>query len=157
MVLVKPTGIRLTGNPGGPGHQWVRARYIDPAPLGWRLIKSREGLERIFIPSRVGDNRYLGPDYVQRLRASGARNSFARGSKATGALSAEHSFPSSSMDRHVIPPCSLPAHWAPRFRSCSTGGVPEPFACHWWARTLDGSITGLARGALVNYREWYGR
>jgi hypothetical protein len=33
-----PCGMRLTGNPGGAGHQWVKARYIDPAPLGWRVI-----------------------------------------------------------------------------------------------------------------------
>jgi hypothetical protein len=67
-----PVGMRLTGNPGGPGHQWVRARYIDPHPLGWQIIHSPEGLERIYIPSRVADNVYLGADYVQRLRASGS-------------------------------------------------------------------------------------
>jgi hypothetical protein len=26
-----PVGFRATGNPGGPGHSWVKARYIDPA------------------------------------------------------------------------------------------------------------------------------
>jgi hypothetical protein len=34
-----PLGIRLTGNPGGPGHKWVKARYIDPAPQGYKIIK----------------------------------------------------------------------------------------------------------------------
>ena len=29
-----PVGMRATGNPGGPGHQWVKGRYIDPAPMG---------------------------------------------------------------------------------------------------------------------------
>ncbi len=29
-----PCGFRATGNPGGPGHQWVKARYIDPNPAG---------------------------------------------------------------------------------------------------------------------------
>ena len=24
-----PVGFRATGNPGGPGHHWVKARYID--------------------------------------------------------------------------------------------------------------------------------
>ena len=67
-----PVAMRLTGNPGGPGHQWVRARYIDPAPMGWKVIRDPTGLERIYIPSRVSDNVYLGPDYVQRLRASGS-------------------------------------------------------------------------------------
>src|SRR5207344_3537691 len=67
-----PVGMRLTGNPGGPGHQWVKARYVDPAPLGWRVLRDDTGLERIYIPSRVADNAYLGPDYVQRLQASGS-------------------------------------------------------------------------------------
>src|SRR5215472_12067350 len=58
-----PIGFRATGNPGGPGHQWVKARYIDPAPSGWRIISdANTGLERIYIPSRVTDNQYLGAD-----------------------------------------------------------------------------------------------
>jgi hypothetical protein len=56
-----PVGMRLTGNPGGVGQFWVRARYIDPEPQGWRVIRDAETqLERIFIPSRVTDNKYLG-------------------------------------------------------------------------------------------------
>src|SRR5450432_3691856 len=27
-----PCGFRATCNPGGPGHNWVKARYIDPGP-----------------------------------------------------------------------------------------------------------------------------
>lgn len=34
-----PVGMRLTGNPGGPGHHWVKARYITPDPRGWRILK----------------------------------------------------------------------------------------------------------------------
>jgi hypothetical protein len=34
-----PVGFRATGNPGGPGHQWVKARYIDPAPMGFKIVK----------------------------------------------------------------------------------------------------------------------
>ena len=30
---------RATGNPHGPGHQWVRARCIDPAPRGSQLLE----------------------------------------------------------------------------------------------------------------------
>jgi hypothetical protein len=36
-----PVGFRGTGNPGGPGHGWVKKRYIDPAPEGWKVIPSR--------------------------------------------------------------------------------------------------------------------
>ena len=35
-----PCGFRATGNPGGPGHTWVKARYIDPNP-GALAAKSR--------------------------------------------------------------------------------------------------------------------
>src|SRR5215831_11272132 len=48
-----PCGFRATGNPGGPGHQWVKARYIDPNPAGWEIRKftyenpwTRETIER---------------------------------------------------------------------------------------------------------------
>src|SRR5580765_3812840 len=34
-----PCGFRATGNPGGPGHQWVKARYIDSNPAGWEIRK----------------------------------------------------------------------------------------------------------------------
>ena len=68
-----PVGFRATGNPGGPGQGWVKARYIDPAPLGWKVIQDDyTGLERVFIPSKVTDNKYLEADYVQRLRGAGS-------------------------------------------------------------------------------------
>ena len=55
-----PVSVRLTGNPGGPGHQWVKMRYIDAAPLGNRIIRDpATGLERIYIPSRVGNNPHI--------------------------------------------------------------------------------------------------
>ena len=50
----------------------ARARYIDPAPLGYgAVLRDATGIERIYIPSRVADNAYLGTDYVQRLSALG--------------------------------------------------------------------------------------
>ncbi|MGF6430891.1 hypothetical protein AB7M47_008189 [Bradyrhizobium elkanii] len=45
-----PVGFRATGNPGGPGHQWVKARYIDPAPMGFRVFRDAvSGLERVYM------------------------------------------------------------------------------------------------------------
>lgn len=34
-----PAGMRLTGNPGGAGHNWVKKRYIEPCPAGLKVIK----------------------------------------------------------------------------------------------------------------------
>jgi hypothetical protein len=149
-----PVGMRLTGNPGGAGHQWCRARYVDPAPSGWQVIADADtGLERIYIPSRVFDNRYLGEDYVQRLKGSGSPELvkawlYGDWSVVAGAFFSEFSF-----DRHVIAPRTLPQHWA-RFRSFDWGSA-RPFCCQWWA-VSDGSMHDIARGALVLYREWYG-
>jgi hypothetical protein len=149
-----PVGIRMTGNPGGAGHQWVRARYIDPAPQGWEVIRDEQtGLERIYIPSRVSDNAYLGPDYVQRLKASGSPELVRAWLEGDWSVVSGAFFPEFSMERHVIAPRELPEHWA-RFRSFDWGSA-RPFCCQWWA-VSDGSIASIARGALVLYREWYG-
>ena len=76
-----PCGFRATGNPGGPGHQWVKARYIDPNPAGWEIRKftyenpwTRETIEqdRVFIPSKLQDNKFLGPEYVANLQMVGS-------------------------------------------------------------------------------------
>jgi hypothetical protein len=75
-----PCGFRATGNPGGPGHTWVRTRYIDPNPAGWEVRKftyknpwTRETIEqdRVFIPSKLRDNKFLGPEYVANLQMVG--------------------------------------------------------------------------------------
>ena len=149
-----PCRIRLTGNPGGPGHQWVRARYIDPEPMGWRVMKDDvSGLERVYIPSRVGDNRHLGADYVARLRASGAPELVRAWLEGDWNVIAGAFFPEFDMGRHVIAPRELPEHWF-RFRSLDWGSA-RPFSVGWWA-VSDGELPDIPRGALVRYREWYG-
>ena len=153
-----PVGMRLTGNPGGPGHNWVKSRYIDPAPAGFEVIRdATTGLERVYIPSRVGDNRYLGSDYVQRLKAVGSEalvKAWLEGdwSVIEGAFFAEWSY-----ERHVVRPFSIPDDWL-RFRSCDWGSA-APFSVGWWAVVGDDFVAGdtrLPRGALLRYREWYG-
>ncbi len=70
-----PVRFRATGNPGGAGHGWVKARYISPAPNGMELIDDPElGLDRLFIPAQLEDNIILmtnDPTYERQLMASG--------------------------------------------------------------------------------------
>ena len=57
-------------NPGGVGHQWVKKRFIDPAPPNTPFIDQSTGRSRIFIPSLVTDNPTLidnDPDYIKFL------------------------------------------------------------------------------------------
>lgn len=152
-----PCRIRLTGNPGGPGHQWVRARYIDPAPMGLEVLKDpTTGLERVYIPSRVADNAYLGEQYVSQLRSAGSPELVRAWLEGDWSVITGAYFPEFSLERHVIAPFELPVGW-PRFRSLDWGSA-KPFSVGWWA-VADGDSHGprhIPRGCLVRYREWYG-
>lgn len=154
-----PVGFRATGNPGGPGHQWVRARYIDPAPLGFKVIKdSLSGLERVYIPSRVGDNQYLGESYVQQLKASGSKELVKAWLEGDWSVIEGAFFDCWETEKHVIRPFEIPDDWL-RFRS-SDWGSAAPFSVGWWSVAGDSFEHEqgiIPRGALVRYREWYGK
>lgn len=162
-----PVGFRATGNPGGPGHQWVKARYIDPAPMGWRIVKDAlSGLERVYIPSRVHDNRFLGEQYVQQLRASGSKELVRAWLDGDWSVIEGAFFDCWSTEQHVVRPFEIPVDWL-RFRSGDWGSA-KPFSIGWWAVVSDDTTVeaafgaagrtrlSLPRGALVRYREWYG-
>lgn len=152
-----PVGFRATGNPGGPGHNWVKARYISPAPGGWRIITDQKsGLERVYIPSRVTDNAFLGGQYVQQLRASGSET-LVRAWLEGDWDAIEGAFFDCWSAKIILPPFKVPASWV-RFRSGDWGSY-SPFSFGWWAVAQDDHDVGHAvipRGALVRYREWYG-
>lgn len=156
-----PVGFRATGNPGGPGHLWVKRRYIDPAPAGYKVIRDPlTGLDRIYIPSRVGDNHYLGDDYVQRLRASGSAE-LVRAWLEGDWNAIEGAFFHEWSNKNIVQSFPIPEQWI-RFRSGDWGSA-SPFSIGWWAVVQDDHpVPGqrgngcLPRGALVRYREWYG-
>jgi hypothetical protein len=170
-----PCGFRATGNPGGPGHQWVRARYIDPAPLGWKTIKenyvnpwTKEVVtrDRIYIPSKLQDNRYLGSGYVANLQMVGNAQLVRAWLEGDWSVIEGAFFPEFSEAKHVISPFAIPESWL-RFRSGDWGSA-RPFSIGWWAVAgddhplpwMDNQISSrrisLPRGALIRYREWYG-
>lgn len=153
-----PCRFRATGNPGGPGHHWVRARYIDPAPQGYQLIRDEvSNLERVYIPARVSDNAALmqhDPTYVDRLRASGSPELVRAWLEGDWTVISGAFFPEFSLDAHVLKPFVIPPHWM-RYRAADWGSA-KPFAVYWLA-VSDGSLPAFPRGALVVYREWYGQ
>ena len=80
-----PLRIRATTNPGGPGHEWVRARWAPwigakpDAASGERRWYAPDGspstqddpeaLARTFFAARLDDNPYLGAEYRTQLLA----------------------------------------------------------------------------------------
>ena len=165
-----PVGFRATGNPGGPGHNWVKARYIDPAPLGFKVINEYlEGhngeqlvWDRVYIPSKVKDNPSLGPEYVANIRMSGSEMLVRAWLNGDWNVIEGAFFDTWDTQRHVIRPFPIPSDWL-KFRAADWG-YSTPFAIQWWAQVsddymvegLDGKQRVLPRGCLVLYREWYG-
>jgi hypothetical protein len=148
-----PCRIRLTGNPGGPGHQWVKARYIDPAPRGMKVLTDEEtGLQRVFIPSKVTDNPMIGANYVSILKSSGNPELVKAWLEGDWSATAGAYFPEFSVAKHIVAPVTLPAHWT-RIRAFDWGSA-RPF-CNLWLAVSDGTA-GFPTNALIVYREWYG-
>lgn len=163
-----PCRMRLTANPGGPGHHWIKARYIDPAPGGYKLIVDPEtGMERIYIPSRVTDNAELlrnDPKYVDRLRMSGSPELVKAWLEGDWGVIAGAFFSEFSMQRHVLRAKSLPNEVFSRRFAAVDWGSAKPFSVQWYGIADDdwrtenvyGEPLSVPRGSLVLYREWYG-
>lgn len=170
-----PCGMRLTGNPGGAGHQWVKKRYIDPCPAGYKLIteeceieldgvKQIVSLDRVFIPSKIGDNQLLmrnDPTYLLRLRQSGSAALVKAWLEGNWDIVDGAFFDEWDQELHVLPTESwlgaLPKGWL-RFRSFDWGSA-KPFSVGWYCLLEESLTVGdrtLPKGALVKYREWYG-
>lgn len=66
-----PAQVFATTNPGGPGHSWVKARFVDPVPAGKiNTVATKNGtVKRIFIPASIDDTPQLknDADYVAFL------------------------------------------------------------------------------------------
>ena len=161
-----PCRFRATCNPGGPGHNWVKDRYIDAGeyrvvsedfhnPFGGRSVR----LDRVFIPARLSDNPKLllsDPLYIARLQQSGSAQlvrAWLDGDWGT----VEGAFFDKWRLRNIVKPFAVPTDW-PRFRSFDWG-YAAPFSVGWWAVASDPYPTDgltIPRGAMVRYREWYG-
>ena len=155
-----PVQLILSANPGGPGHQWIKQRYIDPAPAGMQILTrdlpNGKVHKAVYIPSRVTDNKILlaqDPGYVDRLHLVGSSNLVRAWLDGDWSVIEGAYFPEFSLDRHVIRPFEIPRHWA-RIRAMDWGSA-KPFCVLWFA-VSDGEIANIPRGALIAYREWYG-
>jgi len=164
-ALGSPCAFRGTCNPGGPGHTWVKQRYIDPGddrvvetiknPLGGDDLRTA----RLFIPAKLKDNPALvaqDPDYAARLAKSGSELLVRAWLDGDWSVIMGAFFECFSR-RNIIPPFRIPDDWT-RFISFDFGSA-APFSVAWWAVVSEAISTPeyrLPRGALVRYREWYG-
>lgn len=130
-----PKQVKSTTNPGGVGHQWVKTRYIDPAPPD--IVAEYDGGTRIFLPARLSDNPFLQKtdrDYEKRLRLLSPHD---RKALLDGVweLNEGQYFSEFSVPLHVTPPYVVPKHWR-RYLTIDYG--LDMLAALWIAQSPDG-------------------
>ena len=156
--------MRSTSNPGGPGHNWVKKMFIDPAPWGkafnainietgqpfvWPKGSRFEGqplFKRRFIPAKLSDNPYLYDDgsYEANL-LSLSEVERKRLLEGDWDIMSGAAFPEWRRDLHVVEPYDIPKNWT-KFRACDYG-YGSYSAVLWFAVAPDDS--------LIVYRELY--
>jgi len=156
-------------NPGGIGHNWVKASWISPKPPMeiWRAPKEEGGMLRQFIPAYLEDNPTMletDPDYEDRLAGLGNAilvEAMRRGNwdiVSGGALDDVWS------PRVIVPRFKIPLGW--ELNRSFDWGSSKPFSVLWWAES-DGSPATVPHpkrdyvfspppGSLVLVHEWYG-
>ena len=155
-----PCQFHATCNPGGPGHQWVKAWIVDPNPAGFEVLSDEYGGKRIFIPAKVSDNHALtdaDPNYVNRIKQSGSAELVRAWLDGDWNI-VEGAFFDCWTSKMIHRPFLVPPSWA-KMVSFDWGSA-KPFSVGWWAIVTDDYTTSegvlLPRGYALRYREWYG-
>lgn len=153
-------------NPGGVGHNWVKADFIDgAAPFQMRqMSKSEGGMLRQYIPARLDDNPSLAesdPDYINRLEGLGNPSLVRAMRDGDWDIVAGGAFDDVwRRDVHVLTRFDIPRSW-PINRSFDWGSS-KPFSVGWWAEsdgtecTIAGERRFFPRGTLFRIAEYYG-
>lgn len=153
-------------NPGGIGHNWVKATFIDIAPPQTIVPVPKEdgGMLRQYIPAKLADNPTLAendPDYADRLSGLGSPELVRAMLDGDWNIVAGGALDDVWTPRVVIPRFRVPHSW--RVDRSFDWGSTHPFAVAWFAEadgteaTLDdGSAWCPPRGSLVMCHEWYG-
>ena len=131
-----PKQIKSSTNPGGIGHSWVKARFVDPSPAG-ESFKGEDGMERIFIPSLLDDNSFLAkgdPGYRLRLLALPDREKKALLYGDWNIFEGQY-FTEFDPREHIVSPFEIPASWR-KYRTVDYG--LDRLACLWIAASPEG-------------------
>lgn len=159
-----PGRIRSSANPGGPGHLWVKGRFVDIAPGGYVPFEAEVipgvKLTRMFIPSRLEHNQLLvanDPLYEAKLHLVGSDSLVRAWLEGDWSVIEGAYFDNFETGLHVLRPFQIPDHWL-KFTAMDWGSA-KPFSVGWYAivgeRCRVNDMT-LPAGAMVRYREWYG-
>ena len=158
-----PRHFRATCNPYGTGHNWVKMRFIDPAPRGI-VVRDDEGIERVAVHGSISENLIVlqnDPAYVKMLKSQ-------TGVRRKAWLEGDWNIVAGGMfddvwdpDVHVVQPFEIPETWY--IDRSFDWGSSKPYAVGFWAesdgsdvRLPGGTIRSTQRGDLFRIAELYG-
>lgn len=130
--LRSPYGVpcvrRLTANPGGPGHHWVKERYRIPDHIDFTKLHldpfkyqpqpkhaPHLWINAVFIPARLEDNAILmsgDPGYESRLAAAGGEALYRAWRFGDWSAVVGAAFPEWRPDLHILERFRVPKGWA---------------------------------------------
>jgi hypothetical protein len=163
-----------TTNPYGPGHNWVKDRFIDAAEPGqlirkhYNVFNPRTQMRQDLVKYHVRifgsykENIYLSPEYVAELesiRDINKRKAWLWGDWDIVAGGAFDDVWNAVV--HKPPRFKVPHSW--RVDRSFDWGSTHPFSVGWWAEANgeecvlpDGSTWCPPPGTLIRIHEWYG-
>ncbi|MCQ0042389.1 MAG: terminase family protein [Bombella sp.] len=168
-----PLFIFATTNPIGPGHAWVKKRFIDVAEPG-EIVKEvtnvfnprtqqREDIVRtqVRLFGSYKENKYLDPVYVASLeneKDENRRKAWLHGDWNIVAGGALDDLWKPSV--HVIPRFDIPKNWL--VDRAFDWGSTHPASVGWYAeangeeiKLSNGEIFAPRRGSIIRFNEWY--
>ncbi len=163
-----------TCNPHGRGHNWVKKKFIDMAPMGrihkteTEIFNPRTQQKEMFhttqchIFGSYRENKYLPPSYIAELEAIEDPNQREAWLKGNWDITAGGMFDDLwNRNKHVVKPFRIPRTW--RVTRSFDWGSSAPFSVGWWAVSDgteyydgDGVLRQTIRGDMFRISEWYG-
>lgn len=155
--------VRCASNPGGPGHAWVKARFVDSTHGGREVreivvessVLGTKAVRRVaYIPARPTDNPHITKDYIVELeqKPEALRRALLMGEwdafdgQAFPEFTDDPAHYRDGLYTHVIEPFEIPTHW-PRYVSFDHG-YTRPYSFGVWAVDEE--------GRAYRYKELYG-
>jgi len=168
-----PLEVFATCNPYGAGHNWVKKRFINAAPMGQIVSRSvnvfnpqtqkREDVikTQVHLFGSYRENKYLAPEYIAELETMSDKN------KRKAWLQGDWDVVAGGMfddvwdsQIHAVVPFTIPKSWI--IDRSFDYGSSAPFSVGWWAESdgcdivVNGRIKSTVRGDLYRITEWYG-
>ncbi len=169
-----PLEVFATTNPFGPGHNWVKERFIDVAAPGQIHTTTtnvfnpqtgqREDISKfqVHIFGSYKENKFLAPEYVvelENIKDPNKRKAWLGGNWDVVSGGMFDDLWDSAV--HVVKPFVIPIGW--KIDRSFDYGSSKPFSVGWWAESdgsdvmmQDGTWRPTVRGDLFRIAEWYG-